>query len=206
MPLKISKVIVGHTLAEIIEIYYPEQWEKAQDQLTRLVALQKFVISRFPHSKEQLPENIDQLEDATMQQHLQNYILLSSLYCFAEKVSKIRDSQCSELAKNQGKEYDEDNACKLLEQTLEILVDAHLEELIHDQQTGLHQLSKVTYKFERRLDFLVFEQCSFHDIMGTINHDELKNESIFQSVIHDVPPISISISKLLDDDTMHRVY
>ena len=55
MPLKISKVIVGHTLAEIIEIYYPEQWEKAQDQLTRLVALQKIVISRFPHSKEQLP-------------------------------------------------------------------------------------------------------------------------------------------------------
>ena len=61
MPLKISKVIVGHTLAEIIEIYYPEQWEKAQDQLTRLVALQKIVISRFPHSKEQLLENIDQL-------------------------------------------------------------------------------------------------------------------------------------------------
>ena len=79
-----------------------------------------------------------------------------------------------------------------------------------DRVSGLHRLSAVTYKFKSRMDFGVFNAkkspWSFHDIMGTIIRQGLSDASMLHNAINDIPPTSVSVTELLDDDEMRRVY
>ena len=139
---------------------------------------------------------------------MQSYILARSLYAFASKVYALLEEQCTALAKalNACDIDAEEDALKLLERTLEILDHAPLETIASDPVTGLLRLSYVTHQFEHRLDFPVFGNWSFHDIMGTIAHSGLFYEGLLQDAINDALPIQVSVGKLLDDDTMQRVY
>ena len=197
-----------YTHAEILEDDYPELWDKAQELVVRLTALQEKIIPTLPKLHQQLPTNIQQLQTPEAQINLQTYILARSLYAFAGKVFTLLDEQCTELAQalNEKDSDAEKDALAKLERTLEILANAPLEDIASNPQTGLQRLSDVTYEFEHRLDFMVFYRASFHDIMGIIAHSGLCYEDLLQQAINDALPIQISVGKLLDDDTMRRVY
>lgn len=197
-----------YTHAEILECDYPELWDKAQELVVRLTALQENLIPALPKLHQLLPTNIQELQTPESQINLQTYILARSLYAFAEKVFTLLDEQCTELAKalNTSDRYAEDDALAEVKRTLEILANAPLEDITSNPQTGLQRLSDVTYEFEHRMDFMVFYRASFHDIMGIIAHSGLCYEALLQEAINDALPIQISVGKLLDDDTMQRVY
>lgn len=201
-----------HTHAEILEDDYPELWGKAQELVVRLTALQEKIIPTLPKLHQLLPTNIQELQTPEAQINLQTYILARSLYAFAERVFKLLDEQCTELAKalNTSDRYAEDNALSEVKRTLEILANAPLEEISSDSVTGLLRLSDVTYEFEHRMDFSVFHMekadWTFHDIMGTIANSGLCREDLLQDTINCALPTCVSVGKLLDDDTMQRVY
>jgi hypothetical protein len=197
-----------YTHAEILECDYPELWDKAQELVVRLTALQEKIIPTLPKLHQQLPTNIQQLQTPEAQINLQTYILARSLYAFAGKVFTLLDKQCTELAQalNEKDSDSEKDALAKVERTLEILVNAPLEDIASNPQTGLQRLSDVTYVFEHRLDFMVFYRASFHDIMWNFAKFGLCYEALLQEAINDALPIQISVGKLLDDDTMRRVY
>jgi hypothetical protein len=97
-----------------------------------------------------------------------------------------------------------------VERTLEILANAPLEDIVSDSVTGLLRLSSVTYEFEYRLYFPIFHMekadGTFHDIMGTIANLGLCRKDLLQDAINCALPTCVSVGKLLDDDTMQRVY
>lgn len=201
-----------YTHAEILECDYPELWDKAQELVVRLTTLQKNIIPTLPKLHQQLPTNIQQLQTPVAQINLQSYILARSLYAFAGKVFTLLDKQCTELAKalNDKDNYTEKDALAKLERTLEIFANAPLEEIASNSVTGLLRLSSVTYEFEYRLYFPVFHmekaEWSFHDIMGAIANSGLCREDLLQDTINCALPTCVSVGKLLDDDTMQRVY
>ena len=201
-----------YTHAEILEDYYDELWDKAQELVVRLTALQEKIIPILPKLHQQLPTNIQELQTPEAQINLQTYILARSLYAFGKRVFKLLDEQCTELAKalNEKDSDAEKDALAKLERTFEILANAPLEDMSSDSVTGLLRLSSVTYKFERRMDFPVFHMekadWTFHDIMGVIAHYGLCYEDLLQDAINCALPTCVSVGKLLDDDTMQRVY
>lgn len=201
-----------YTHAEIFECDYPELWDKAQEFVVRLTTLQEKIIPTLPKLHQQLPTNIQELQTPEAQINLQTYILAHSLYAFAEKVFTLLDKQCTELAKvlNEKDYYTEKDVLTKLERTLEILAKAPLKDIASNPQTGLQRLSDVTYEFERRMDFPVFHMekgdWTFHDIMGTNANSGLCREDLLQDAINCALPTCVSVGKLLDDDTMRRVY
>jgi hypothetical protein len=201
-----------YTHAEILEWDYPELWDKAQELVVRLTTLQENIIPTLPKLHHQLPANIQELQTPEAQINLQSYILARSLYGFAERVFTLLDEQCTELAKALNVEDSdaEEDALAKVKRTLEILASAPLEEISSDSVTGLLRLSSVTCEFEHRLDFSVFHMekadWTFHDIMGTIANSGLCREDLLQDTINCALPTCVSVGKLLDDDTMQRVY
>ena len=196
-----------YTHAEILECDYPELWDKAQELLVRLTTLQESIIPILPKLHQQLPTNIQQLQTPEAQINLQTYILARSLYSFAERVFKLLDEQCTELAKalNTHDRYAEDDALAEVKRTLEILANAPLEEIASDSVTGLLRLSSVIDRFKYTLGVSV-GKWEFHDIMGIIAHYGLCREDLLQDTINCALPNCVSVGKLLDDDTMQRVY
>lgn len=201
-----------YTHAEILECDYPALWDKAQEFVVRLTALQENIIPTLPKLHQLLPTNIQELQTPEAQMNLQTYILARSLYAFAGKVFTLLDKQCTELAKvlNEKDSDAEKDALAKLERTLEILANTPLEDITSNPQTGLLRLSDVTYVFEHRLDFSVFHMekadWTFHDIMGTNVNSGLCREDLLQDAINCALPTCVSVGKLLDDDTMRRVY
>ena len=209
--LKLSQIKKPvYTHAEIIGDGYPEQWSKAQAVVSRLAALQEKLLSTLPSLHHSLPADKTQLQHVDAQIALQSYILARSLYAFASKVYALLEEQCTALAKalNACDIDAEEDALKLLERTLEILDNAPLDAIASDPINGLLRLSYVTHNhdFTCRLDFPVMGNWSFHDIIGSIAHLGLFHKDLLQDAINDAPPTQISVGKLLDDDTMQRVY
>ena len=209
--LKLSQIKKPvYTHAEIIGDGYPEQWSKAQAFASHLAALQERLLSTLPSLHHSLPADKTQLQHVDAQIALQSYILARSLYAFASEVYALLEEQCTALAKalNVCDIEAEEDALKLLERTLEILDNAPLDAIASDPINGLLRLSYVTHNhdFTYRLDFPVMGNWSFHDIMGSIAHTGLFHKDLLQDAINDAPPTQISVGKLLDDDTMRRVY
>ena len=212
MALKITKNYrPSYTLREIFEDENPELWDKVQALSKRLADLQEMVIPIMPLLQQQLPKDAGLLNEVDAQIAFQSYILARSLYAFADESNKLLDSQCTNYAKalNAHDTYEED-ALADLKKTIDVLDAAPLESLLDDRVSGLHRLSAVTYKFKGRMDFDVFKSekgsWSFHDIMGTIINQGLRDANMLHDAINDIPPTSVSVTELLDDDEMQRVY
>ena len=200
------------TLREIFEGENPELWNEAQTLSKRLADLQEMVIPVLPLRQQQLPKDAGMLNEVDAQIALQSYILARSLYAFADESNKLLDSQCTSYAKalNAHDTYEEEDALADLKKTIDVLDAAPLESLLDDRVSGLHRLSAVTYKFKSRMDFGVFNAkkspWSFHDIMGTIISQGLSDANMLHNAINDIPLTSVSVTELLDDDEMRRVY
>lgn len=201
-----------HTLKEIIEDENPELWNRAQAQSKRFADLQEMVISVLSSRQKQLPEDGEQLKDVDGQIAFQSYILACSLYAFADEANKLLDGQCTSYAKsvNTHESYDADEALDEIKNTLDILERTPIESLLNDLVSGLHRLSALTCRFKAKMDFSVFKVDSgswrFSDIMGKIICYGLSDVNLLRDAINDVPPTSVSVTELLDDDTMQRVY
>jgi hypothetical protein len=200
----------SYTLREIFEDENPELWDKVQALSKRLADLQEMVIPVLPLRQQQLPKDAGLLNEADAQIAFQSYILARSLYAFADKSNKLLGSQCASYAKalNAHDTYDEEDALADLKKTIDVLDEVPLEALLDDRVSGLHRLSAVTYKFKSRMDFGVFNVGSwmFSDIMGTIINQGLSDANMLHDAINDIPPTSVSVTELLDDDVMRRVY
>lgn len=199
-----------HTLKEIIEDEDPELWNRAQAQSKRFADLQEMVISVLSSRQKQLPEDGEQLKDVDGQIAFQSYILACSLYAFADEANKLLDGQCASYARavNAHEAYDADEALDDINKTLDILERTPIESLLNDLVSGLHRLSALTCRFKAKMDFGVFKVDSwrFSDIMEIIICYGLSDVSLLRDAINDVPPTSVSVTELLDDDTMQRVY
>ena len=201
-----------YTLREIFEDENHELWDKVQALSKRLADLQEMVIPVMPLRQQQMPKDAGLLKEADAQIAFQSYILARSLYAFADESTKLLDSQCTSYAKalNAHDTYDEEDALADLKKTIDVLDAAPLEALLDDRVSGLHRLSAVTYKFKGRMDFGVFNakksSWPFHDIMGTIINQGLSDAKMLHDAINDIPPTSVSVTELLDDDEMRRVY
>ena len=213
MALKITKNYrPSYTLREIFEDENPELWDKVQALSKRLSDLQEMVIPVMPLLQQQLPKDAGLMNEVDAQIAFQSYILARSLYAFADESNKLLDSQCTSYAKalNAHDTYDEEDALADLKKTIDVLDAAPLEALLDDRVSGLHRLSAVTYKFKSRMDFGVFNakksSWSFHDIMGTIIRQSLSDANMLHDAINDIPPTSVSVTELLDDDTLYRIY
>lgn len=211
MPLRITKNSrPSYTLGEIFEDENPELWNKVQALSKRLADLQEMVIPVMPLLQQQLPKDAGLLNEVDAQIAFQSYILVRSLYAFADESNKLLDSQCTSYAKalNAHDTYDEEDALADLKKTIDVLDAAPLESLLDDRVSGLHRLSAVTYMFKSRMDFGIFEKGSwrFHDIMCGIISQGLSDARMLQDAINDIPPTSVSVTELLDDDTLYRIY
>lgn len=211
--LKITKNNrLSYTLREIFEDENPELWDKVQALSKRLADLQEMVIPIMPLLQQQLPKDAGLLNEVDAQIAFQSYILARSLYAFADESNKLLDSQCTSYAKalNAHDTYNEEDALADLKKTIDVFDEAPLESLLDDRVSGLHRLSAVTYKFKSRMDFDVFKSekgsWSFHDIMGTIINQGLRDANMLHNAVSDIPPTSVSVTELLDDDEMRRVY
>lgn len=213
MPLRIIKNYwPSYMLREIFEDGNPELWNKVQALSKRLADLQEMVIPVMPLLQQQLPKDAGLLNEVDAQIAFQSYVLVRSLYAFADESNKLLDSQCTSYAKalNAHDTYDEEDALADLKKTIDVLDAAPLESLLDDRVSGLHRLSAVTYKFKSRMDFDVFKSgngsWSFHDIMGAIISQGLSDARMLQDAINDIPPTSVSVMELLDNDTSSRIY
>lgn len=199
-----------YTLGEIFEDENPELWDKVQALSKRLAGLQEMVIPVLPLRQQQLPKDAGLLNEVDAQIAFQSYILARSLYAFADESNKLLDSQCTSYAKalNAHDTYDEEDALADLKKTIDVLDAAPLESMLDDRVSGLHRLSAVTYKFKSRMDFCIFNVGSwmFSDIMGSIICYGLCDANMLHDAINDIPPTSVSVMELLDDDVMRRVY
>ena len=211
MALKITKNYrPSYTLREIFEDENPELWDKVQALSKRLADLQEMVIPVMPLRQQQLSKDAGLLNEVDAQIAFQSYILARSLYAFADESNKLLDSQCTSYAKalNAHDTYDEEDALADLKKTIDVLDDVPLKSLLDDRVSGLHRLSAVTYKFKGRMDFCIFNVGSwmFSDIMGSIICYGLRDANMLHDAINDIPPTSVSVTELLDDDEMRRVY
>jgi hypothetical protein len=201
-----------YTLKDIIEYENPELWNRAQAQSKRFAHLQEMVISVLSSRRKQLPKDGEQLKDVDGQIAFLSYILACSLYAFADEVNKLLDAQCASYAKyvNTHETYDADVALDDIKKTLDILEGTPIESLLNDHVSGLHRLSALTCRFNAKMDFGVFKVASgywmFSDIMGMIICYGMSDVNMLLDAINDIPPTSVSVTELLDDDTMQRVY
>lgn len=206
--LKITKNYrPSYTLREIFEDENPELWDKVQALSKRLADLQEMVIPVLPLRQQQLPKDAGLLNEVDAQIAFQSYILACSIYAFADEANKLLDRQCTSYAKalNAHDTYDEEDALADLKKTIDILDKVPLGSLLDDRVFGLHRLSAVTYKFKSRMDFCVFNWM-FSDIMGLIICYGLCDANMLHNAINDIPPTSVSVTELLDDDASSRIY
>lgn len=211
MALKITKdskiVNPPHTLKEIMEAELHDIWIRATESVTRLTEVQKRVVELLPECRTQLPTSFKRLEETNAQSALKNHIRLRSLYALPEKVWELIENGCEALAKCSGQDVsDERDAQEVLQATLKTVEEFPFDFIIDDNVTGLYRINELKDKFKEGLDFGVYINWSFRDIIGTINNYGIKYEQLWKSAIDSQDPDSSNLKNLLDDDTMVRIY
>lgn len=209
MGLKIDKNIkLAYTLRQKMELDQEDLWLQATESVKKLTEVQKRVVELLPEYRKQLPSSFKGLEDSNAQSALKNYIRLRSLYALTEKIWEKIEEECKALAECSGQDVSEErDAQELLQATLTAVEEFPFDSIIDDNVTGLHRINdELKAKFKERLDFGVYMNWSFRDIIGTINNYGIKYEQLWKTVVDSQDPESSNLKDLLDDDTMVRVY
>ena len=216
--LRFGKFSLPHTMREFLECNYPELLERAENRCTILTDLQNTLIDLLPSSQKQLPCNIEQLAGAEAQANLMTYIYYYSLFAFAGKAYTILNAQCTALAKalDANDAEDEKNAVENLEKTLDALDYVPFDTLLNHSVAGLLRLDIFKEHLQHRLDFPVIPvynengkhigTWTFRDITGTMVKNGLSYEQLLTDSIKAPLPDSITIGKVVDDETLLRIY
>ena len=216
--LRFGKFSLPHTMREFLECNYPELLERAESRCTILTDLQNALIDLLPSSQKLLPCNIEQLAGAEAQANLMTYIYHYSLFAFADKAYTILNAQCTALAKalDANDSEDEEKGVENLEKTLEALSYVPFDTLLNHSAAGLLRLDIFKEHLRERLDFNVIPvlkangelrgNWSFRDITGTMVRNGLSYEQLLTDCINAPLPDSTTIGKVVDDETLLRIY
>lgn len=207
-----------HTLREFVEHYYPELLEAAESGCAVLTELQNTIAELLPLSQKLLPRDINQLTDIETQANLMAFINNYSLFAFADKAYTILNAQCTALAEalNSNLEDKEKEAADKLQKTLEALSNIPFDNLLDHAAAGLLRLDIFKDYLQERLDFNVIPvfdatgklrgNWSFRDITGTIAREGLSHEQLFADCINAPLLCKPTIGKVVDDETLLRIY
>ena len=216
--MRCGKLYQPHTMREFLEYDYPELLEAAESGCTLLTELQNALIDLLPSSQKLLPCNIEQLDCVEAQANLITYIYHYSLFAFADKAYTILNAQCTALAKalDANDAEDEEKAVENLEKTLDALSRMPFDTLLNHSVAGLLRLDIFKEHLRERLDFNVIPvlkangelrgNWSFRDITGTMVRNGLSYEQLLTDCINAPLPDSTTIGKVVDDETLLRIY
>jgi hypothetical protein len=216
--LRIDGPKPAYTLREILECDYQELLETAESGCAILTKLQNALVELLPLSKKMLPSNIGQLADIEAQENFMAFIYHHSLFAFADKAYIMLNTQCTALAEalNSGLENEEKDAADKLQKALDALSNIPFENLLEHAATGLHRLEIFKDYLQERLDFNVIPvfdatgklrgHWSFRDITGTIVKNGLSHRGLLTDCIGVPLPCCHTIGKVVDDETMLRIY
>ena len=206
-----------YTLRGFLELDYPELLEAAESACAVLSGLQDATVAAVPQSQKLLPRDIKQLANVEAQANLMAYIYHHSLFAFADKVYTILNAQCTALAEalNSDLEDEEKEAADKLQKTLEALSRIPFNNLLDHAATGLDRLDILKDYLQERLDFNVIPvfdatgklrgHWSFRDITGSIAINGL-DERLLKDFINAPLPGASTIGKVVDDETLQRIY
>lgn len=212
-----SKTRHRYTLREFLECEYPELLAAAENGCAVLTGLQNAIVELLPLSKRLLPGDIKQLANVEAQANLMAYIYYHSLFAFADKVYTILNEQCTALAEalNSNLKADEEVAVENLEKTLQSLGNIPFDRLLDNSAACLLRLEVFKDYLQERLDFIVIPifdhtgkihaHWSFRDITGSIAMNGL-DERLLKDFINAPLPNASTIGKVVDDETLQRIY
>lgn len=193
MTLKVTSKGV-YTLAEIMEDNHHELWEQGQRQVDRLVELQGKMLERF----EDFRESVISLE---------TYIYFRCVFTFAQELWNVLESRCTNLAKasNGDDNVDEDDAIFELKHVLSLLDDMPMQDL-DDDSLGIHSLYILRSLYNPQVIIVFPPGWNIPDIAGAFSTHGEYPEDLLEIASADDIPEAVTIGKLLDDDTMVRIY
>ena len=212
------KVHLPRTMRDFLELYYANLLKAAESGCTLLTELQSALIDLLPRSKKLLPSNIDQLAGAEAQANFMTYIYYYSLFSFADKAYTILNEQCTALAKalDANDAEDKKKGVENLGKTLKALSYVPFDTLLNDSAVGLLRLDIFKEYLGERLDFPVIPvydengkrigSWSFRDITGTMVNNGLSHKQLLTNCINAPLPDSTTIGKVVDDETLLRIY
>ena len=210
MAFRINKNIQikhSYTLKEMMEVEQPELWNRAIECVKVLSEVQKHIVDLLPDCRKQLPTHFADLQDEKAQSVLMNHIRFRSLYAFSECIFKMIEKECKDLAECSSCSGSEKaDAAAVLQKTLTIVSEIPFDSLINDTVTGLLRINEIKDRLHGGLDFIVYSNLWFRDIIGTIDNHGLIDESLWVSVVESQDPICSNLKGLLDDDKMVRIY
>lgn len=207
-----------HTMREFLECNYPELLETAESGCAVLTELQNALVELLPQSQKLLPREIKQLADIEAQANFMAFIYHHSLFAFADKAYTMLNTQCTALAEalNSGLEEEEKEAADKLQKILKALSNIPFENLLEHSAVGMLRLEIFKDYLQERLDFLVtpvldatgkqIGNWSFRDITGTIVKNGLSHRELLTDCIGAPLPSCHTIGKVVDDETMLRIY
>lgn len=216
--LRIDGPKPAYTLREILECDYQELLETAESGCAILTKLQNALIELLPLSQEMLRRNGNQLANVEAQANLTTFIFHYSLFAFADKAYTMLKEQCTALAEalNSNNYEEEEKLADNLKKTLEALSRIPFDNLLDHGAVGLMRLDIFKDYLQENLDFLVIPvygedgrrigDWTFRDIMGTIIRHGLSYEKLLTDCINAPLPDSTTIGKVVDDETLLRIY
>jgi hypothetical protein len=205
-------------MREFLECHYPELLETAESGCAVLTGLQNALVELLPQSQKLLPREIKQLANIEAQANFMTYIYHYSLFAFAGRVYTIINAQCTALAEalNANDDEKEKEIVENLENTLEALGYVPFDTLLNHSAAGLLRLDIFKEHLQHRLDFPVIPvydengkyigTWTFRDITGTMVRNGLSYEQLLTDCIAAPLPNRPTIGKVVDDETLLRIY
>ena len=194
-----------YTERGLFEEQFPELLNKSFETVLRLKDIQQKIVEMLPQLKRQLPSN-EELQSTEGKLNLLTYILVRSLYGFANNIWITIDKQCDDLALKISKnELNGHSDTVDLEKLVKDVEYFPLEEFLNDHVSGLLRFSNIFYCSQCIRDFDAIMGWTFRDIMGNISAYGI-TQQLLDIAIGDSIPTASSIGKLLDDDRTMRVY
>ena len=193
-----------YTRKEILENEFPELWNRAYEAIEKLIGLQNSLVETLLNSKAVIPDSFGNQGNDEAEKKLLIHIYLLSLYSFANKVAQMIEKQCKTLAENSERNETEEVELK---KTLDTFDAFPWEDLMRDHHTGLLRLNGLKERFKQNMDWNVFSQWSFRDIIGNIENHGLKYEPLWNNAIEFPIPTKSNIFPLLaNEGEMIRIY
>ena len=195
MGLKITRGSQAYTYSEIMADSYPELWKRAQGQADRLAELQEKLLDRLKDFQKPITDP-------------EAYIYFRSVFAFAHELWNVLDGRCLSLAKaSNGADHVavDDAICEL--RYILGCMDGMPMGIMCDDSFGILNLNELLLQHKPRIDFVVFPRCwRFSDIVGYYSAHGSHPEDLLEIAGADAIPETVTIGKLLDDDTLVRIY
>ena len=216
--LRLEDPLPPQTMKDFLDCFYPDLLDEAESYCDILTELQNTLIELLPLSKKLFPSDIKQLEKVEAQANLMVHIYHYSLFAFADKAYTMLKEQCSTLAEalNSNNDEKEEETVEILKKTLDALSRMPFDNLLDHSAVGLLRLDIFKEYLRERLDFNVIPvlkangelrgNWSFRDITGAMVRNGLSYGQLLTDCINAPLPDSTTIGKVVDDETLLRIY